>query len=79
MDEKKSKPVKGKSFLVIFRHENSVWRMDLEKEEFKLLQKLFSKMKVAEALAHNKKLSPEMISKWFSKWINNGLLAVHNY
>jgi hypothetical protein len=78
MDEKKSKPVKGKSFLVIFRHENSVWRMDLEKEEFQLLQKLFSKMKVAEALACNKKLKPEMVSKWFSKWINNGLLAVHN-
>jgi len=79
MDEKKSKPVKGESFLVIFRHENSVWRMDLEKEEFQLLQKLFSKMKVAEALACNKKLKPEMVSKWFSKWINNGLLAVHNY
>lgn len=78
MNEKKSKPVKGESFLVIFRHENSVWRMDLEKEEFTLLQDLFSKMKVSEAL-ENKKLSPEMISKYFSKWINNGLFAVHNY
>lgn len=79
MDEKKPKPAKGKSFLVVFRHEDSVWRMDLEKDEFELLQKLFGKMNVAEALADNKKLTPEIISKWFSKWIGNGLLAARDY
>lgn len=79
MDRKKPKPIKKASYLAVFRHENLVWRLDLEKEEFKLLQKLFSKVTVGEALINSKKSSSAMISKWFNSWINNGLLAFHNY
>ncbi len=79
MDEKKPQQKKQKSYLAVFRHENSTWRMDLEKEEFQLLKKLFTKMKIGEALANDQKTSPALVKQWFSKWINNGLLAAHNY
>jgi len=76
MDEKNPKNVKKKdSYLCVFRHENSVWRMDLEKEELLLLEKIFNKTKVGKALENVKKSHHKKISKWFARWISNGLLA----
>jgi hypothetical protein len=76
MDEKKSKMIKKNSYLAVFRHEDKVWRMDLEKSEYILLKKIFSGVKIGEALSKIKESQAKNISFWFSRWINNGLLAI---
>lgn len=75
-------PEMKKSFVAVFRHEDSVWRMALEEQEFQLLQKLFSGLPIGKAL---EQLQAELdlpeeelslhLSHWFSRWIRNGLLA----
>lgn len=75
MDQKKSAPIKRKSYLAVFRHQDKVWRMRLEKAEFLLLEKIFSKITVGEALSEFDESAAKKISKWFSRWINNGLLS----
>lgn len=71
-------PIQGKSAVAVFRHDATVWRMDLEPEEYHLLQKLFSDMTVGDALAavekENKTVQPEQLSAWFARWLRNGLL-----
>lgn len=75
MDEKKVRPIKENSYLAIFRHEDKIWRMDLEKDEFALLKKIFSGVKVGDALNRIPESQTQNISRWFARWINNGLLA----
>lgn len=70
------------NFVVVFRHEDVVWRMELGKQEYYLLQKLFSNIPIGDALDT---LQTELdlpedalsahLSEWFSRWIRNGLLA----
>lgn len=71
-------PVHQPSHLAVFRHDDTVWRMDLVEEEYSLLQELFSGMTVGEALAsleaESKTVRPEQLSLWFSRWMRNGLL-----
>ncbi len=81
-DKTPSLPEKTASFAVVFRHEDIVWRMDLEKNEYHLLSKLFTGITIGEALsALQSELSlseDELIanlSQWFARWIRNGLLA----
>jgi uncharacterized protein (UPF0276 family) len=64
-----------KSFLVVFRHEDVVWRMDLQADEYELLSRLFSGMTVGEALAGIDESAAEKLSEYFSRWMRNGLLA----
>ncbi len=75
MDDKKARAIKKISYLVIFRHADKVWRMDLEKDEFALLKKIFSGVKVGAALKQITNPKTSNISHWFARWINNGLLA----
>lgn len=63
------------SYLAIFRHEDRVWRMDMEAAEYHLLQKLFGGMKVGAALETVQEADAANISVWFSRWIRNGILA----
>ncbi|MBY0356070.1 MAG: DUF692 family protein [Rickettsiales bacterium] len=70
------------SYLAVFRHEDTVWRMDLGKDESMLLQKLFGGMPIGqglEALPNDQALAEEerlsQLSEWFSRWMRNGLLA----
>ncbi|MES2207700.1 MAG: DUF692 family multinuclear iron-containing protein [Pseudomonadota bacterium] len=81
-----------KSYLAIFRHEDIMWRMDLEKHEYQLLQMLFSGKTIGAALEllqteseHDKPENNEEadseafgeVYEWFGRWIRNGLLAYH--
>jgi hypothetical protein len=69
------KPVRNTSYSVIFRHDDVVWRMDLESDEYQLLSKVFDGVKIGRALEN---FSEETVSKfpgWFSRWVRNGLLA----
>ena len=74
-DETKVVPVKKKSYLAVFRNEDKMWRMSLEADEFKLLKKIFDGATIGEALSEIKESQAKKISFWFSRWINNGLLA----
>lgn len=72
---------KCKSFVVVFRHDDIVWRMELGECEYKLLQKLFAGMTVGQALealqteinVSEDELSANL-SEWFARWMRNGLL-----
>jgi len=78
-DENSAAPEHQPSYLAVFRHEDTVWRMDLAAQEYHLLQKLFSGLNVGDALAavegENKIVQPEQLSFWFARWMRNGLLA----
>ena len=75
-------PALGDSYVAIFRHDDKVWRLDLDKTEYALLQKLFSGEKIGAALEATQKefsLTDEetapFISEKFGRWMRNGLLA----
>lgn len=67
------------SFLAVFRHEDVVWRMDLEKQECQLLSALFAGERVGVALGALDESASANISEYFSRWMRNGLLAAHEY
>lgn len=62
-------------YLVVYRHEDVVWRMTLEAQEFTLLSTLFSGATVGEALAALDDEAGPAVMAYFSKWMRNGLLA----
>jgi hypothetical protein len=72
-------PAPEKSFLAVFRHEDVVWRMDLEAMEYELLSALFSGKTIGEALANVDETASAKLSEYFSRWMRNGLLAHHEY
>jgi hypothetical protein len=61
-------------FLAVFRHEDLVWRMDLDADEYGLLQRLFSGESIAVALAASSQQTEAQVSNWFARWMRNGLL-----
>lgn len=74
-------PTQEKTHLLVYRHEDVVWRMALEEAEFGLLQDLFTGTPVGEAISALKdrtSLAPPAleaaISRWFSRWIRNGVI-----
>lgn len=75
-----------KIFLSVFRHEDAVWRMELDAEEYQLLQYLSTGLSVGDALGNLLERdfveNPEAIignlQQWFAKWVHNGLLADAN-
>lgn len=83
MEEKNpAAPAPTPSWLAVYRHDDTMWRLALEKEEYTLLNQLFSGMTVGEALEHlladatmdeNRLL--QNLSQWFARWMKNGLLA----
>lgn len=80
MEEEELEPPPPKpSYLVVFRHEDRVWRMDVDEEEYRLLKKLFGGMKVGEALSDMHEDDAAKISDYFSRWMRNGMLAYHEY
>lgn len=84
MKEEKSPapPARRESFVAVFRHDDVVWRMDLGKDECRLLKTLFEGVCVGDAL-HTLDMAEEellpKLSEWFSRWMRNGLLAHHEY
>jgi hypothetical protein len=79
-DEKSPTLPEGqKSYLAVFRHEDVVWRMDLEAMEYELLSALFSGKTIGEALAGIDESAAAKLSEYFSRWMRNGLLAHYEY
>ncbi len=67
------------SFLAVFRHDDVVWRMDLEEQEYQLLSALVAGSTVGVALGTLDESAAANISEYFSRWMRNGLLSVHEY
>lgn len=68
-------PEPEQSFVAVFRHEDSVWRMDLEAAEHNLLKRLFQGLIIAEAMEGIDESMATKLSEYFSRWMRNGLLA----
>ncbi len=75
-EESPTKPVCCPSYLGVFRHEDSVWRMNLDPKEHHLLTALFTGVTVGKALETIDENYAEKLFEWFSRWIRNGMLAV---
>jgi uncharacterized protein (UPF0276 family) len=67
------------SFLAVFRHDDVVWRMELDEQEYQLLSALFTGGTVGEALGALDASASANISEYFSRWMRNGLLAAAEY
>jgi len=74
-DEADVLPRKEPVYLAVFRHEDEVWRMPLEANEFVLLSRIFSGATIGEVLADVDESEHHNITAYFSKWMRNGLLA----
>lgn len=69
-------PTPETSHMVVFRHQDGMWRMDLDADEFALLEKLFAGQTVGAALEDLDEGAAAHLTDWFSRWIRNGLLAI---
>ena len=72
-------PGTGAESLIVYRHEDVVWRMALEAQEFALLSALFGGATIGEALAGLDESEGQAITAYFSKWMRNGVLASQQY
>ncbi len=75
-------PAENKNFLVVVRHNNEVYRHNLNEPEFIILQNLAIGKNISEALEATINNYPEHsetitnnLQKWFINWIKNGLLT----
>lgn len=68
-------PMHEAVYLAVFRHEDVVWRMALEAQEFGLLTRLFGGATIGETLSEVDESAQDTITTYFSKWMRNGLLA----
>ena len=78
-DGSPTQPAPEKSFLAVFRHEDVVWRMDLDAMEHALLSTLFTGEPIGVALANLDESAAEKLSEYFSRWMRNGMLRYHEY
>ncbi len=73
---------KKPSYLAVYRHEDTMWRLPLEETEYQLLTSLFGGKPIAEAMAEALPQDADEadlaanLSAWFGRWMNNGLLAM---
>jgi len=81
-EEKPSEPDKKKTYLAVYRHNDSLLRLELEEEEYVLLEHIFMGNNIGESLQHlisNDNFDIDNITNkldsWFSKWVSNGILA----
>lgn len=70
------------SYLAVFRHDDIVWRMDLDEQEYRMLEMLFGGCSIGEALNKLMQAFPqeeaalsEKLSGWFARWMRNHLLS----
>jgi uncharacterized protein (UPF0276 family) len=79
-----SLPAHAPTHMAVFRHEDTVWRMELEANEYHLLQHLFNGTSIGDALEKTQTdlcLSDDILmpklSAWFGRWMRNGLLRAN--
>lgn len=75
MNGEEAQIIEEESFLMVFASNDKVWRIDLEKDEFEILQKIRGGESIENALSDFDPTKSEKITSWFSRWISNGLIA----
>lgn len=73
-DKNPAPPTPESSWLAVFRHDDTMWRMEADKQEFRLLQNLFGGMSVDVAL-ESVKVDEENLTAWFARWMRHHLLS----
>lgn len=75
-------PPAAESYVMVWRHNNTVQRCELEKTEFQLLRLLASNHTLAEALQHphfiqiaDMQAVGTRLQKWFERWLLLGMIA----
>lgn len=73
-----TEPQKSPSFVAVYRHNDALWRLDLEEGEYLVLSGLGAGLSIGEALnaatAHDA-ADDAPVAQWFSRWVGNGLLS----
>jgi hypothetical protein len=65
------------TYLAVFRHDDTVWRLPLDGPEYTLLVKLQNGEIIDQAidtLEADEETIMTALPNWFARWINNGLL-----
>lgn len=65
-----SRPEESPSRLIVFRHDDTMWRADMEQDEFELFAKLCAGQALGDAIADMPELSSSKVSEWFSRWMH---------
>ena len=68
-------PRRQPTHLAVFRHENTMWRMELDAQEYALLLRLSRGETLQEALAQVSINDPQSLKEWFARWMQHGLLS----
>jgi len=81
-------PIKGGCWLVTWRHDDILYRLELEKEEYQILKAIGDGQSLGDALAFlsdaarvteedlgEQEGAEQKIMRWFSRWMENQLLA----
>ena len=74
-DEKPAMPDKQPSWLVVFRHDDVMWRADMAEDEFALFSKLAAGASIENAIAGMNETSGEKLTEWFSRWMHQHFLT----
>jgi hypothetical protein len=66
------------TWLAVYRKDYSVWRLDLERPAFEMLQDLAAERPLGEALARalrrgRRRLEEEDLFRWFRLWVSGGI------
>lgn len=68
-------PVEGPSYIAVFRGDNTMWRMELEAQEYTLLSGFSRGLTLEEALDEVGVNDPQNLKTWFARWMQHGLLS----
>ena len=76
------KPLKKESYVVVYRHEDEMLRLSLEKAEYIILKEMFENNltieKALEKVVNKKVISADKLAEkfqyWLLRWVDNGLL-----
>lgn len=85
-DKASFKLQEAENFVIIYRSDDIVYRLNLEKEEYSLLKALSAGKNISEAMeecaSQTKMGEDELAAKiqlWFGRWINSGVLQKLKY
>lgn len=80
--QRPSAPVLETHWLAVFRHDDTLWRMELSHQEFRILHLLFTGMRIDQALTilqeefHlDEAVLTSSVSDWFARWMRHHLLT----
>lgn len=63
-------PAAAPAYLAVFRHDDVMWRAELDADEYALLQKLFAGHSIGDALSGMDDTAAAQLSAWFSRWVH---------